>query len=82
MESIFTEITIKKRNWGISFAYRPSDNNKIKLVFEETFQSAKQPLSKFGNIIIAGDFHVDTGYKDSNKSKKIADFSTPFHRAQ
>ena len=30
-ESICVEITIKKRKWGILFAYRPPNNNNLKL---------------------------------------------------
>ena len=30
-ESIFVEITVKKRKWGILFAYRPPNNNNLKL---------------------------------------------------
>ena len=36
MESIDLEITIKKRNWVILFAYRSSNNNNQKLFFDDT----------------------------------------------
>ena len=36
MESIYVEMTIKKRNWVILFAYRPPNNNNLKLFFDDT----------------------------------------------
>ena len=36
MESSYVEITIKKRNWVILFAYIPPSNNTLKLFFDET----------------------------------------------
>ena len=35
IESICVEITIEKRKWGILFAYRPRNNNTLKLFFEK-----------------------------------------------
>ena len=49
-ESICVEIFIKKRKWKTLFAYRPPNNNDLKLFFEETTQPANQLLSKFNNI--------------------------------
>ena len=78
-ESICVEITFKKRKWGISFSYRPPTDNNLKLFFEETTQSANQLLSKFENIIIVGDFNIDTGSKNCNKFKQFADFCHTFN---
>ena len=37
MESIYVEITNKKRNWVILFAIRPANNNNnLKLFFDDT----------------------------------------------
>ena len=44
-------------------------------------QSATQVLSKFGNIIIAGEFNRDTGSKNCNIFKKIDDFCDTFDLA-
>ena len=78
-ESICAEITFKKRKWRISFSYRPPTDNNLKLLFEETTQSANQLPSKFENIIIAGDFNIDTGSKNYNKFKQFAEFCHTFN---
>ena len=77
-ESICVDITIKKRKWGISFAYRPPNNNNLKLFFGETTQSTNQHLSKFDNIIIASGSNIDTGSKNCNKFKQFANFCYTF----
>lgn len=41
MESIWVDITVKKRNWGVLFADRSSHNNNIKQFYDETNQSKK-----------------------------------------
>ena len=74
MKNICVEITVKKRNWGILFTYRPPNNNNLKLFFEETTQSVTQLLSELDNIIIAGDFNIDTDSKNCGKFKQFADF--------
>ena len=74
MKNICVEITIKKRKWGILFTYRPPNNNNLKLFFEETTQSVTQLLSELDNIIIAGDFNMDTDSKNCGKFKQLADF--------
>ena len=38
--------TIKKRNLGILFPYRPPNNNNLKLFFDKTAKSANQLLFK------------------------------------
>ena len=76
-ESICVEIAIKKRKWGILFTYRPPNKNNLKLFFEETTQSANQLLSKFDNIIITGDFNIDS--KNCNKFKQFVDFCHTFY---
>ena len=77
-ESIYVEISIKRRKWRILFTYRPPNNNNLKLFIEETTHSANQPLSKCDNIIIAGDFNIDTSSKNCNKFKQFADFCHTF----
>ena len=64
--------------WEISFAYRPLNNNNLKLFFEETSQYVSQLLSKFVNIIIAGDCNVDNGSKYCKKIKQFANFCCTF----
>ena len=76
-ESICVEITIKKRKWGIFFAYRPPNNNDLRLFYDETTQSANQLLSKF-DIIIARGFNINTGSRNCNKFKQFADFCHKF----
>ena len=44
-------------------------------------QSANQVLPKFGNIIIAGEFNIDTGSKNCNIFKNIDDFCYTFDLA-
>ena len=63
METICVEIIIHKK-FRILFAYRPPNNNNIKLLFEETTLPVNQLLSKF-YIIVAGNFQIDTGSKET-----------------
>ena len=77
-ESICVENTIEKSKGGILFTYMPPNNKNLKLIFDETTQSANQLLSKFDNIIIAGDFNINTGSKNCNKFKQFADFYHTF----
>ena len=72
------EITIEKSKGGILFSYIPPNNKNLKLIFDETTQCANQLLSKFDNIIIAGDFNINTGSKNCNKFKQFADFCYTF----
>ena len=61
--------------------YLPTDlpiPDLLKLIFEETTQSENQLPSKFGNIVITGDFDIDTGSKSCNKFKQFADFCDTF----
>ena len=60
--------------WGILFAKRYPNSDNLKLFFEKTTKSANQLLSKFDNIINAGDFNIDTSIKNCNKFKQFADF--------
>ena len=69
---------LRKGSGEFLFAYKPPNNNNLKLFFEETTQSLNQLLSKFDNIIIAGDFNIDAGSKNCNKFKQFADLCHSF----
>ena len=74
-ESIFVDITIKKKKSGILFTYSPPNENNLKLFFEETTQSTNELLSKFDNIVIAGDLNIDP--KTAINSDNLLIFVTP-----
>ena len=74
-ESIFVDITIMKKKSGILFTYSPPNENNLKLFFEETTQSTNQLLSKFDNIVIAGDLSIDK--RTAINSDNLLIFVTP-----
>ena len=53
-ETICLELTINKRKWCILFAYRPPNTNKDDF-FSEISISLNKIISKYENIVLAGD---------------------------
>ena len=60
VESICSELTISKKRWMIFAVYRPPDSANLNSFFTELSTSANLALEKYDNIIVLGDFNVDT----------------------
>ena len=56
-ETICFKITIAKKKWCISFAYRPPNFSKTKF-FEEISVTINKALNKYDNLLLAGDLNV------------------------
>ena len=59
METIYIEITIAKKKWGILFAYRPPNFTKTEF-FEEISVSLNKGLNDYDNLLLAGDLNKNT----------------------
>ena len=59
IETIFIEITISKRKWCLTFAYRPPYNNNKATSFMELNKSSCNIARKYENILIIGDLNIN-----------------------
>ena len=59
IETIFIEITISKRKWCLTFAYRPPCNNNKATFFMELNKSLCNIARKYENILIIGDLNIN-----------------------
>ena len=59
IETIFIEITISKRKWCLTFAYRAPYNNKKATFFMELNKSLCNIARKYENILIIGDLNIN-----------------------
>ena len=58
-ETICQELTISKKIWLITFAYRPINNNKD-IFFSELTNSPNSAAMKYDNLLVIGDLNIDT----------------------
>ena len=65
-ENIFVGTTVKKRKWGILFAYRPPNSNNLKLFFFFFFKNLHNLQTNFYQNF-TDDFNIDVGSKNCNK---------------
>ena len=59
IETICIEITLSKRKWCLTFAYRPPYNNKKPTFFMELNKSLCNITRKYENILIIGDLSIN-----------------------
>ena len=59
IETICIEITILKRKWCLTFAYRPRYNNSKATFFMELNKSLCNTARKYENILIIGDLNIN-----------------------
>ena len=62
-ETICTEITISKKRWFCMSVYRPPSSSHIDTFFAELTISLSKAVNKFDNLIVMGDFNIDTTRK-------------------
>ena len=65
-ETICVELTISKKKWCILFAYRPPQNNNLKLFFEVINLSLSTIVNEYDNIMLIRDLNLNT--KSNNNS--------------
>ena len=61
IETICIEITISKRKWCLTFAYRPPYNNNKATFFMELNKSLCNIARKYKNRLIIGDSNINFG---------------------
>ena len=59
IETICIEITISKRKWCLTFAYRPRYNNNKAIFFMKLNKSLCNIARKYENILIIGDLNIN-----------------------
>ena len=59
IETICIEITLSKRKWYLTFAYRPPYNNQKPTFFMELNKSSCNITRKYDNILIIGDLSIN-----------------------
>ena len=59
IETICIEITLSKRKWCLTFAYRPPYNNNKATFFMELNKSLCNITRKYENILIIGDLSIN-----------------------
>ena len=60
VESICSELIISKKRWMIFAVYRPPDSANLASFFNELSNSVNFALERYDNIVVLGDFNIDT----------------------
>ena len=58
IETICLEITISKKKWCVTFAYRPPQNSNKAEFFNELSISLNKVTIQYGNIMVIGDLNI------------------------
>ena len=58
-ETICLEVTISKKKWCITFAYRPPYSSKKDGFFKELNKSLSNIARKYENVLLVGDLNTD-----------------------
>ena len=77
-ETISLELTISKRKWCITFAYRPPSNDNKAIFFNELTTSLSQIKSLYDYFKVMGDLNIDTSDKPKIHHVTYLIFVTPF----
>ena len=68
--TLCTEFTVSKKKWFCLRVYRPPSSNNIVTFFEELTDSLSRAINNYDNIILMGDFNIDTA---CNKLEEFGD---------
>ena len=68
-ETISLEVTISKKEWCVTFAYRPSYNSNKGDFFKELNEFLSNITRKYENVLVVGDLNIDI--LDKRKIQKI-----------
>ena len=77
-ETIYIEVTISKKKWCITFAYRPPQNDNKKMPFNELNLSLNQCVNKYDNIIIMSDLNIYMFDKRKDNNNFLSDLCDTF----
>ena len=77
-ETICLKPVIAKKKWCIIFAYQPPDTNKT-IFFNEIYITLNKILSKYNNILLAGDLNIDDLKTGSDSSNHLSDAKDVFN---
>ena len=77
-ETICIEVTISKKKWCISFAYRPPRKDNKVMVFNDLNLSLNHCVNKHDNIIVIGDLNTDISDKRKENNNFLSDLCDTF----
>ena len=77
-ETIWIEVTISKKKWCITFAYRPPQNDNKVMFFNRLNFSLNQCVNKYDNIIVMGDLNIDISNKRKDNNDFLSDLCDTF----
>ena len=77
-ETICIKVTISKKKWCITFAYRPPQNDNKVMFFNELNLSSNQCVNKCDNIIAMGDLNIEISNKSKDNNNFLSDLCDTF----
>ena len=72
-ETICLEVTISKKKWCVTFAYRRPYNSNKDSFFKEFKKSLSNITGKYENILVAGDLNIDILCKKKDSKNYLSD---------
>ena len=72
------EVTISKKKWCITFAYRPPQNDNKAMFFNELNLSLNQCVNKYDNVIVMGDLNFGISNKRKDNNNFLSDLCETF----
>ena len=72
-ETICLEVTISKKKWCITFAYRPPYSSNKDGFFKELNKSLSNIARKYENILLVGDLNIDILDKKKDSKNYLSD---------
>ena len=77
-ETICLELTISKKKWDITFAYRSPSNDNKAIFFNELTTFLSQITNLFDYFVVMGDLNIDTSDKTKDTSCYLLDLCGTF----
>ena len=77
-ETICSEVTVSKKKWCLTFAYRPRHNCNNDGFFKEQNQSLSNIARKYENVVLVGDLNTDILDKKKDSKNYLSDLCDTF----
>ena len=77
-ETICLELTVSKKKWCITFAYRPPSNDNKAIFFNDLTTSLSQITNLYDYLVVMGDLNIDTSDKTKDTSGYLSDLCDTF----
>ena len=77
-ETICLEVTISKKKWCVTFAYRPPYNSNKDGFFKELNKSLSNITRKYENVLVVGDLNIDILDKKKDSKNYLSDLCDTF----